>query len=834
MRSITRWAVLVGALGLALGSAPAAGIPLAATAATPSIGFEVPRVADPIHTYGEPDLGLEPNQPLPVTQPSDATTGFVYVSGPTGTGTQRSVWQGSVDGGHTFRNIHRNPTPLPGCDVITALCGPLAAPGGGDTEINFDHNNKQYYADLYALACQHTATRVRNADGTDTVAENATGGCPVPGSDRQWILVADPNLQTGPFGTTSAVSSTPPLVYMEANDLNCGAQWYKTTDGINYSTAELDGPGTLTNYCPFGADGYPTIDQPVSGARGRPTHVFEANFGSVTVGGQAKDAIQVNIGTPNDAAGDLCFLDAPSTSTACPSGTGLITAAVNGTGNEVVNNAGDAANFVVSSIDSARNLWVAWVDKSTVPSQRQAWVAVSSAASGWRTWSKPTRVSLPGHGSNVSIFPWIQAGSGGRADVAWYGDSTVADPSDTAASHIWNLYLAQVVFPNDPVSGVTTTATPTVDEVKVSPHPMDLTDVCLAGTACIGQFGNRNLADYFQLRTDKTGAAMIVYNDMSNGQCSLPPCPLVQSSDHAGAPLLTIARQSSGPGIHVTSGAQPDLVTGPSNAPVTGLKDAAGDALFPLFGGKNVPEMDLLSNSIAIAGQTMVITTTVAADPRVWTNSLIATNCLSASCNTQYVTRWQMGTNIYYGIYESGGPTPGFYSGKTGTIDDCSVSACDPHVQVYPETNAGTGSVECPPAPSAASPCTIRQTIDISTIGNPNNQSLLEEVGSYSFISTAPQSALNQTTERADNGATEIDGVCCYNFQVAGVIAPPAVTTPFTPVTNPSLLPNTAGTIGANAVTLAPALLGMVGLLGGAVAVIAAVTGRRRRRRAGP
>ncbi|TMC39380.1 MAG: hypothetical protein E6J25_12375, partial [Chloroflexi bacterium] len=51
--------------------------------AAPGIAFEVPAVVDPIHTNGEPDIGIDPQ-------------GRVFVSGPTGTGTQRSTWFGSV------------------------------------------------------------------------------------------------------------------------------------------------------------------------------------------------------------------------------------------------------------------------------------------------------------------------------------------------------------------------------------------------------------------------------------------------------------------------------------------------------------------------------------------------------------------------------------------------------------------------------------------------------------------------------------------------------------------------------------------------------------------
>ncbi|HEV3231905.1 MAG TPA: hypothetical protein VG245_06605, partial [Candidatus Dormibacteraeota bacterium] len=44
------------------------------------IQFEVPSVVDPIHTYGEPDVGINP------------VNNKVFVSGPGGTGQQRSLW----------------------------------------------------------------------------------------------------------------------------------------------------------------------------------------------------------------------------------------------------------------------------------------------------------------------------------------------------------------------------------------------------------------------------------------------------------------------------------------------------------------------------------------------------------------------------------------------------------------------------------------------------------------------------------------------------------------------------------------------------------------------
>src|SRR3954453_7310656 len=148
----------------------AAALVVTVPAATPkpggAIAFETPAVVDPIHTFGEPTIGIDPQ-------------GRAFVSGPTGTGTQRSVWAGSVDGGHSFRVITPGPVP-------TAIQSIEDPPGGGDTDLNFDRAGKQYFVDLYALTCNRVAT---TADGGASVQQNFLGCDGSPGSDRPWLAV---------------------------------------------------------------------------------------------------------------------------------------------------------------------------------------------------------------------------------------------------------------------------------------------------------------------------------------------------------------------------------------------------------------------------------------------------------------------------------------------------------------------------------------------------------------------------------------------------------------------------------------------------------------------
>src|SRR5256714_15306688 len=215
MPKLSRVAFVLAAIGCAslllqLRSGHVLTAPSAAAAAA-GIGFEPPSIVDPIHTFGEPDIGLD-------------SQGRVFVSGPTGTGTQRSVWFGSVDGGHSFRTISPGPPP-------SALAGTEAPPGGGDTDVNFDRSGKQSFIDLYALTCDTVPT---TADGGATAEQNVLGCGTGFGSDRPWLAVYDP-APGSPH--QSAYTGPTPLVYEAYNNLVSGSQWNKSLDGLNYTAA---------------------------------------------------------------------------------------------------------------------------------------------------------------------------------------------------------------------------------------------------------------------------------------------------------------------------------------------------------------------------------------------------------------------------------------------------------------------------------------------------------------------------------------------------------------------------------------------------------------------
>jgi hypothetical protein len=716
--------VIVGCVGALVIAMSAASTSLAAS----RLGFSTPSPADPVHAWGEPTIGVDP------------AGGGVFVSGPTGTGTQRSAWEGSVDGGRTFRVITPNAPP-------TAIQSFEDPPGGGDTDLNFDLSGKVYFTDLYALLCDRTAT---TSDGGATVAQSFDGCGQAPGSDRPWLAVYDP-----PPGTPhlSAYAGPTPLVYEEYNNLtgpgpNSGGQWNMSTDGLSWTNATTGvTPPTEATYSPFGPDGYPAIDQQTG-------QVFQA-AGFPNSNGTYD--LLLNIGTP-DATGSLTFLDAPDASSGGgPDDSKLIHIADNLPGSP-------DTLFSVASMDSARNLFVVWcVNSSTNPALDQVFVSASAAASGWRTWTKPVRVSnaSTATGDAVNVFPWIKAGGAGRADAVWYGSNLSVDPS-SQSGQTWTVFMNQLVFPVDSMGGITGAA-PSTTVVKASPHPMHYNDICLQGSGCVTSEGNRNLADFFTVTIDQTGAAQIIYDDTSNGLVQPDFTPTDnQTVDHAGAPLATVIRQSSGLGLF----GQP--VSGTSNAPVSGISDPAGDALYPVIGGTNVPGMDILSSALSLSSNGQTLTATAKVADLSHPGSTAA--AIPGTAYLEYVTRWQMGNTIYYaGMANTALNQPSFSAGKALSVDLCSVSACFPHVITYPEAGAGGttehGSVSCPASPSASNPCTLTIKVNAADVGSPTSKSLLEETGTYSLATSHLQGTTTNAQAQADNVPLEIDGACCFNFK---------------------------------------------------------------------
>jgi hypothetical protein len=465
-------AVVLAAGALAAVASPAvAGPSTSADPATPTFG--VPRIVDPIHVYGEPDIAVNPR------------TGAIHASGPQGTGTQRSIWNVSVDNGDSYRvlaNVPSNEYPSAGVPTKSAI-----APGGGDTEIVFDRAGKAYFTDLAALTCFSSVTTAD--DGATTPAANPRA-CPTEAAtdDRQWMGVFDPAADDS---TVSAYTGPKPLVYMSWN--GGSHKVASSTDGLNFSHLAGSAAGSLS--------AYPVVDQ---------------HTGDFMVPVSGSGVTRLAVGVPN-ASGDLTFHynDMPP-----------------GTERGVL--------FPILTQDTARNLYMVYIRSSNGPGQYQAFYtwAPPGADNEWSHWSTPVQISTPP--AVVNVFPWAQAGGPGILDVAWYGTSTPMSTLGSAGPSArngqpWDLFFNQVTDANG--------AAPVSHQVVASPHPMHYNDICLQGTGCITGQGNRNLADFFKVTIGPDGRARIVYDDTSNG---LVQGVRDTAADHQGAALVTVVTQNTG------------------------------------------------------------------------------------------------------------------------------------------------------------------------------------------------------------------------------------------------------------------------------------------------
>jgi hypothetical protein len=322
----------------------------------------------------------------------------VHVSGPQGTGVQRSIWNLSVDGGDSYRIVDgvrfNDGSPVdcnnPGCPSKAT-----AGPGGGDTEIYITKNGRVFYNDLWALACFSAGT---TADEGKTVDSNADG-CSQDGlanADRQWMAAFDPAPSDH---TVSPYTGPKPLLYMSYN----GPQVDMTTDGLDYSKSA----GQFKQI----TDANVIVDQ------------HTGDFLTITGAG---NALQLAIGTP-DETGKLTFDYNDIADTDNPPG----------------------VLFPVIAQDTDRNLYAVWTESGSY----QVFYSWASAADGWKKWSKVVKVSKPPTTRNV--FSWATAGGPGMLDVAWYGTTDDIQSPDDKKDQVWNLWFAQVDHANTTAPHVT-------------------------------------------------------------------------------------------------------------------------------------------------------------------------------------------------------------------------------------------------------------------------------------------------------------------------------------------------------------------------------------------
>ncbi len=704
---LTRLALL-STLAAAAGAVATSATPAPAASTTPPVTFGVPRVVDPIHVYGEPNMIVNPN-------------GTVHASGPQGTGVQRSIWNISVDGGDSYRLA----MATDGCPeyLLKTKCGAekfydltalgpsksTLGPGGGDTELAADHYGHVYFNDLYALAC-FSASYTK--DDGKTIQSNALG-CSNPGGDREWMALYDPLPSDK---TISPYKGPIPLLYMEYADQTEGDRVDYSHDGINYNfgdkAGEYSNDGThMPNH------GVPLVDQ------------HTGKFLGLSTNNANRQGLGLAIGEP-DETGHLTF---------------HYQEAVNE--EEMVGS--PETLFPILTQDTARNLYAVWIDDTTYRAY-YAW-APPGADNEWSRWSKPIRIDKPP--SNTNLMPWAKAGGPGILDVAWYGTtSTLEELGEGGPSakknQVWDVYFAQIDHAN--------TKKPHVVQVKASPHPMHYNDICMLGTACITDAGNRNQADFFKLTIDPAGRANIIYTDSSNRLSQAAGTDT--AADHQGAALDVVIRQRTG--LNAWTGKP--LKADDTTTPAKGVTDPTGDALLKPLGGTNIPAADVTDLAMDYNGEKLTITLKT-------DGPLLATAATAGRAPFAHiVVRWQVGDTLYHAGVEQAAAalTPTAFAGHTRSVDLCSVSGCKPNYLDYRQFPAEGGQPGATVTTEGSGPTTYTIEVPSSAIGSVPRDALFESVMAFTALSKQTTALpLDNADAYADEVPLQVEGTRTFNFK---------------------------------------------------------------------
>lgn len=630
-------------------AAPADPLPTATGPGIPAFGN--PTISGVQGNGFEQDIRIDPTNP-----------NRIYTSAPGSLSSGTSwVWR-SEDGGKTFKWVPAA-TPFDGKPFLTCA-------GGGDTELAVDTTGSLYYNDLTLV----NFTTARSDDHGRTFAPSTCTSTETTPNDRQWYTTdGDPKAGGSLYLAYNVVGGDPSVCGTQASDLGANVLAMARSPGplpgaaagVQFAPSKL-----ITASCQEGIMGNNEVS-PVS------HRIFIIHDNA------ALDAIRIArcsaVPFTTDPTGLTC-VDLPVASFP-----GFKT----------------GQNFPVMAIDAVGNLFVVWTQ---APKNAQGqiigdtsmwWTSSTNEGNTWRT---PVRVPTPGLNNNV--YPWVTAGSAGRAGIAWYGTpahagdpeprdlcgsgpGTASGPDNTFGD--WGLYYTQT----SNGAAATPTFTP---PVLASDHLVHRgTMFTISGGAC----GDRANGDFLQMRMGSRGEVHIAYSQ------TIERTPLVAHAMYT--------RQTGGPSL---LGSSPS-VNGAARR-INSAADVAGDGRYEANGttNPNRPNVDILSSRISRPNASTYRVTMEVADLRTLANG---------GGNPDPVLLWHTqwfvpsatspdgGKNLFvYMQSEDGGP-PTFWVGE-GAVQFLGGGA----VRTYPGREQITGSY------TATAPGTITIDVPASKVAVPH------------------------------------------------------------------------------------------------------------------
>ncbi len=213
------------------------------------------------------------------------------------------------------------------------------------------------------------------------------------------------------------------------------------------------------------------------------------------------------------------------------------------------------------AVDEAGNVYTVWADGQNVFYSGSADIKTSNTP----TWTAPVRVNN-GAATKSCVLPMIDAGSGGRIVVAWYG-TTSSSTTDPGAQ--WHYFHARCSNALDPL--------PVFEQARVSDHVVHTGVVCEDGLGCaccrdllecqeldVNPVDGSSLVSYggaggIFLTKQVAGASAIAGKTIADNS---GPCPTLLDGCTTAQP---VASRCIEPGIQVISDPTGD-VTAPGDA----------------------------------------------------------------------------------------------------------------------------------------------------------------------------------------------------------------------------------------------------------------------------
>ena len=595
----------------------------------------------------------------------------IYVSSPFGVSTTVSLLWKSSDHGRTF-------IPLGSPVTRDAITGP----GGGDTHMDFDDQNRLYYSDLSA-ACVTTAVSEDGGNTFPLTRENPIScvGADDPEGvtdDRQWIAA---------FGDgIGYVSMRNFAVGLGSGNFHL----FKTSDGGQH----WDGGRIIGNVSQSG-----------------PLEV-DKQLRTVTVNGTPRSAIllyqiyytgntlkvmrvtDLNDGSPM-IVNDLTI----------PTGGGSV-----------------ATVFPVMSVDRAGNLYAVWSNGGTIK--------MAASTDHGDHWTPPAVVNPPSM-TGMNIMPWIVAGDPGRVDVIWY--HTFGGNNESAR---WDINMAQTL---DALSG-----NPAFNTNKVNENTIHTGEICLEGLNCdidtlAGTPRDRSFAEFPSIDIDSKGAAYITYNDSTN---QLPAPYVMVARQTGGASLFNSvgSLDANGGSVTISSPATGDTIRTTAMTlsgthtltPRNFDRDENGDANFPDHGaviGSNIPALDLKAVSLSDDSASVTVNMQIA---DLTTTALATAPVQSGGDGVLYLTQMHSGNTVYWVGAEIRAGTARYLTGTLGSINS---STSKKYITYNPDL---ANSLSVQGSYTATAPGTITMKIPKGLLGNPAAGTIFTSVTGYTMTERGP------------------------------------------------------------------------------------------------